>query len=79
MDLAVDVGLSHMVQVHQGQLADTTAGQGLGRPGTDPAHTHDNDMSITDALSPAHSVQPLQTAESALGDLVRQLRDFGGI
>ncbi len=36
-------------------------------------------MGITDALSPAHSVQPLQTADRRWVTSSEQLRGFGGI
>jgi hypothetical protein len=66
MDLAVDVGFGHVVQVDQRQRADAAAGQRLRRPGTDAADADDGDVRAPDRGRAVHAVQALQPAEAAL-------------
>ncbi len=45
MQLTIDVGFTDFIHVHQSQLADTGAREGLNRPRTDSTYPHDSDMS----------------------------------
>jgi hypothetical protein len=66
MDLAVDVGLGHMVQVDQRQLTDTAARQRFRRPGADPANANDSHMRRAYARCARNAVEAIQPAEAAL-------------
>ena len=65
MELAVDVGLGHIVQVNQRQPADTRARQRLDRPRTDAAHADHADMRLAETLQRIVAVQPRDAAETA--------------
>ena len=65
MELAVDVGLGHIVQVNQGQPADTRARQRLDRPRTDAAHADHANVRLAETLQRIVAVQPRDAAETA--------------
>ena len=64
--LAVDVGLGHMIQVHQGQMPQSAARQGLHHPGTDAADADDGDPGLAQTLQPLAAIQGSDAAEAAV-------------
>ena len=65
MNLSVDVGFGHMVEVDQGDMPNAAAGKGLSRPGPYPANADHHHMGLLDALRPCNPIQPLQPPKTA--------------
>ena len=65
MDLTVDVGLRHVVQVNEGELAHARTRKGLCRPRSDATNAHHHDMGVEDGLSTCHAIEPSDPAEAA--------------
>lgn len=63
MNLTVDVGLCHVIQIHQRDPAHTTAGQRLGGPGTHATDAHDHHVGVKNCLRTADAVEPPQATE----------------
>jgi hypothetical protein len=68
MDLSVDVGLSHVVEINQGQAPYSAACQGLHRPRAHAAYAHHHHMGSAYALCTADAVQAGQAAKATLDD-----------
>ncbi len=64
MQLAVDVAQADLVMVDEGQGADATAGQGLHRPGPDPADADDADVHGAQVGDGGGAVQAFDAAEA---------------
>jgi len=58
MGLAVGIADADIVQVEQGDFANATARQGLGRPRADPADADHCHMGIAQALQALVAIQP---------------------
>src|SRR5690554_266121 len=64
MELAVDVGDADVVQVDEGNPADSAASQGLRRPGADPADADDAHMGSRQNIQGVLAVKPLDATET---------------
>lgn len=64
MSLAVGVAHADIIQVEQGDLANTTAGHGLGGPGPDPTDTDDRHVGPAQALQALLAIQPGNAGEA---------------
>ena len=67
MDLAVDVGLGHMVQVDEGETPHPAARQRLGRPGADTANTDDDNVGLPEPLAAGFSVDAGDGRKTTIG------------
>jgi len=65
MQLAIDVGFGHMVEVDQRQRPDAATGKRLRRPGSHAAQPHDAYMGGGEAPGTALAVHPCHAAEAA--------------
>ena len=59
MQLAVDVGQADVVEIHQGNSADTGPSQGLGCIAADPADAADHDMFVAEGFESSAADQQL--------------------
>ena len=67
MDLSVDVGLGHMVQVDEGEASHAAARQRLGRPGADTANADNDDMGLPEPLAAGFSIDAGDGRETTIG------------
>ena len=67
MDLTVDVGLGHVVQVDEGEATHTAARQRLGRPGADTANADNDDMGLPEPLAAGVSVDAGDGGKATIG------------
>ena len=66
VNLAIDVRFGHMVQINQGQSANSAARQRFGRPGPHTANTDHRDMRVADRLGTSDSIEALQATKAPL-------------
>lgn len=80
-ELTVDVGDTHIVEVHQGEFAHAAAGECFGRPGAHAAEANDSNMSGAQPgragfpQHPRHPAEPILIVTHAAGELAGQLSD----
>ena len=67
MDLTVDVGLGHVIQVDEGEAPHAAARQRLGRPGADTANTDNDDMGLPEPLAAGFSVDAGDGRKTTIG------------
>lgn len=65
LDLAIDVGLSDMIQVDQGQTPDAAARQSFRRPRAHAADAHDTDVCRRQPGLSILAIEACQAAETA--------------
>ena len=66
MDLAVDVGFGHVIEIDQRERRHTTACQCLGRPRAYAADADDGDMRCANARRTFDAIQPGETSKATL-------------
>ncbi len=66
MHLTVDIGLCHMVQINQGEAANTTACQSLCRPRSYAAHPYNDYVRCTNLRCTRQAIQTLESAKTPL-------------
>ena len=66
VDLPVDVGFAHVVEVDQRQLADSGAGQGFHGPAAHAANADHADMGLADAAGFGVAIQTVHAAKAAV-------------
>ena len=67
MNLAVDVGLGHVVQVDEGEAPHAAARQRLGSPGADTANADNDDMGLPEPLAAGFSVDAGDGGKTTIG------------
>ena len=67
MDLAVDVGLGHVVQVDEGEAPHAAARQRLGGPGADTTNADDDDMGLPEPLAAGFSIDAGDGGKTTIG------------
>jgi hypothetical protein len=65
MNLAIDIGLSHMVQINQCEMPHPAARKSFNGPRPHAPNTDNSHMSGTYALSPQNTVQSSQSSKSS--------------
>ena len=66
VDLAVDVGFGHMVEIDQAQMPHTTARQRLDHPRAHPANARHHHARLQQARQRGPAIQARHTAKTAL-------------
>jgi hypothetical protein len=66
VELTVGVADADFVEIDQGELADSTAGEGFGGPGTDAAEADNADVGMAQAFGAGNTDQALDAAETSL-------------
>ena len=66
MNLAIDVGLGHVIKVNQHQLSHTTAGQGLRSPRPHATDADDHHTRSPDAGGALYAIESRQSAKPAI-------------
>jgi predicted protein tyrosine phosphatase len=66
LDLPIDVGFAHVVQVNKCQLSYATTRQSLGRPGADSAYADHSHVRPTDTVCAGLSIQAGQPTKAAV-------------
>ncbi len=67
VNLAVDVGFGHVVEIDQCEGADAAAGHRLCSPGTDTADADDHGVRLPQAFAPFTAVDTADGGEAAVG------------
>ena len=66
LNLTIDVGFAHVVQVNECQLSNATARKCLGRPGANTAYADHSHMRATDMVGAGLAIQAGQPAKAAV-------------
>jgi len=66
VDLPIDVGLTHVVHVDEGQAGHAAAGQGFTGPGPHTTEPHHHHVGLKQALSTLHTIEPAKTTKAPL-------------
>jgi len=64
VQLAIDIAEANIVQIDQGDVAESTARQRFRRPGTDSAEADDADAALKQPLQSGSPIKARQTAEA---------------
>jgi hypothetical protein len=77
MQLAIDIGFRHMIEIEQGETANAAARQGLDSPGADTPNADDRHPRLLKTSQALLCVEPRNAAKTSLeihqGNRVRYL------
>ena len=66
VNLSIDIGLRHVVQIDQGQAPHPAARQGFHRPRAHATDPHHGNVRLANGLGARHAVQARQTSKTSV-------------